>query len=324
MDPGATVLPISSHCHTNGIRLRVLSWPANAASLPFLLLHGLASNARFWEPVAARLVTAGHAVYAPDLRGHGQSDAPGGGYDFETVTQDLAGLVSALGLRRFVVAGHSWGGHVALDFVPHHHPAGLGLIDGGFTQLNDSPQATWEKVEQALTPPRLAGTAQTHFLERLSTAHPFWPADVPWKEIVMANFEVHPDGTIAPHLAFENHMRVVRAMWEFPTYERFRQVRCPVLIAAARPSGATARRDEAFLELKRRGQEQAMANLARLRFVWMDDTDHDIPLHRPGPLADLLLVDGNPLENIKLIEDPAKNFVVIMKDGKIHKNLAPR
>ena len=40
-----------------------------------------------------------------------------------------------------------------------------------------------------------------------------------------------------------------------------------------------------------------------------------------GALADLLLVDGNPLENIKLIEDPAKNFVVIMKDGKVYKNL---
>ena len=37
-------------------------------------------------------------------------------------------------------------------------------------------------------------------------------------------------------------------------------------------------------------------------------------------LADLLLVDGNPLEDIQLIEDPAKNFVVIMKDGKIYKN----
>jgi imidazolonepropionase-like amidohydrolase len=39
-----------------------------------------------------------------------------------------------------------------------------------------------------------------------------------------------------------------------------------------------------------------------------------------GALADLLLVDGNPLENIKLIEDPDKNFKVIMKDGRIYKN----
>src|SRR6516162_3552397 len=40
-----------------------------------------------------------------------------------------------------------------------------------------------------------------------------------------------------------------------------------------------------------------------------------------GALADLLLVDGDPLKDIQLIADPAKNFVVIMKDGKIYKNL---
>jgi imidazolonepropionase-like amidohydrolase len=39
-----------------------------------------------------------------------------------------------------------------------------------------------------------------------------------------------------------------------------------------------------------------------------------------GALADLLLVDGDPIANIKLIEDPAKNFLVIVKDGKIFKN----
>jgi imidazolonepropionase-like amidohydrolase len=40
-----------------------------------------------------------------------------------------------------------------------------------------------------------------------------------------------------------------------------------------------------------------------------------------GALADLLLVDGNPLQNIELIKDPARNFLIIMKDGKIYKNL---
>ena len=41
---------------------------------------------------------------------------------------------------------------------------------------------------------------------------------------------------------------------------------------------------------------------------------------KEGALADLILVDGNPIENLDLIADPAKNFVVIMKDGKIYKN----
>jgi imidazolonepropionase-like amidohydrolase len=40
-----------------------------------------------------------------------------------------------------------------------------------------------------------------------------------------------------------------------------------------------------------------------------------------GALADLLLVDGDPLANIKLVDDPARNFLVIMKDGQIYKNL---
>src|SRR5262245_30010672 len=43
-----------------------------------------------------------------------------------------------------------------------------------------------------------------------------------------------------------------------------------------------------------------------------------------GALADLLLVDGNPLENIDLVADPAKNFKIIMKDGKIYKNTLPK
>jgi imidazolonepropionase-like amidohydrolase len=47
-------------------------------------------------------------------------------------------------------------------------------------------------------------------------------------------------------------------------------------------------------------------------------------LVEPGAFADLLLVDGNPLENINLIADPGKNFLIIMKDGKIYKNTLSR
>jgi imidazolonepropionase-like amidohydrolase len=43
-----------------------------------------------------------------------------------------------------------------------------------------------------------------------------------------------------------------------------------------------------------------------------------------GALADLLLVDGNPLENLDLVADPDRNFLIIMKDGRIHKNALPK
>jgi imidazolonepropionase-like amidohydrolase len=43
-----------------------------------------------------------------------------------------------------------------------------------------------------------------------------------------------------------------------------------------------------------------------------------------GALADLLLVDGDPLTNIDLVADPDKNFVLIMKDGQVYKNSLPK
>ena len=56
----------------------------------------------------------------------------------------------------------------------------------------------------------------------------------------------------------------------------------------------------------------------RLAALRDDATRHR--LIEEGALADLLLVDGNPLENLKLFEDPEKNLLLIMKDGKIYKN----
>jgi imidazolonepropionase-like amidohydrolase len=47
-------------------------------------------------------------------------------------------------------------------------------------------------------------------------------------------------------------------------------------------------------------------------------------LRLQGALADLLLVDGNPLDNIGLVADPASNFKIIMKDGNIYKNTLAR
>ena len=39
-----------------------------------------------------------------------------------------------------------------------------------------------------------------------------------------------------------------------------------------------------------------------------------------GAYADLLLVDGNPIENIALLANPDSSLLIVMKDGKIHKN----
>jgi imidazolonepropionase-like amidohydrolase len=43
----------------------------------------------------------------------------------------------------------------------------------------------------------------------------------------------------------------------------------------------------------------------------------------PGALADLLLVDGDPIADLDLLVDPDRSLLVIMKDGRIHKDLTP-
>src|SRR5688500_3652196 len=77
---------------------------------PFLLVHGLSSNARLWDETAQHL--NGHPSYAVDLRSHGESDSPDDGYDTTTAAADLAVLIDKLGLDRPIVAGQSWGGNV--------------------------------------------------------------------------------------------------------------------------------------------------------------------------------------------------------------------
>jgi imidazolonepropionase-like amidohydrolase len=51
-----------------------------------------------------------------------------------------------------------------------------------------------------------------------------------------------------------------------------------------------------------------------------DPCPGELGIVKEGALADLILVDSNPLEDLDLVADPGKNFVVIMKDGTIYKN----
>jgi pimeloyl-ACP methyl ester carboxylesterase len=107
-------------------------------------------------------------------------------------------------------------------------------------------------------------------------------------QIILANFEVTQDETIYPRLRFEHHMQIVRAMWEFKTYERFKRLNCPVLFLPTRPPQPRSAQEEEFLRLKERGLEQALRHLKEGHLHWMEDTIHDAPLQRPRELAELI------------------------------------
>ena len=108
-------------------------------------------------------MTDSFRVIAIDQRGHGLSDKPDSGYDWATITSDLDAILKALKIDRAVLAGHSWGGNVAVQYAADQpdRVSGLVLIDGGFLQIGD--RLDWPTVEKFLEPPDLIGTPVDEF-----------------------------------------------------------------------------------------------------------------------------------------------------------------
>jgi pimeloyl-ACP methyl ester carboxylesterase len=79
------------------------------AGEPLVLLHGWPQHWYAWRELVPRLAGS-YRLVMPDLRGHGWTSAPAGGYDKEQLATDLLGLMDALDLPRVGLVGHDWGG----------------------------------------------------------------------------------------------------------------------------------------------------------------------------------------------------------------------
>ncbi|HEX9481600.1 MAG TPA: alpha/beta fold hydrolase [Solirubrobacteraceae bacterium] len=82
---------------------------------PVVLIHGMLNSSSHWQSVARRLATQ-HTVVAPDLIGHGDSAAPRGDYSLGAHAAAIRDLLTAIGIERATIVGHSLGGGVAMQF----------------------------------------------------------------------------------------------------------------------------------------------------------------------------------------------------------------
>jgi len=80
-----------------------------------VLVHGMVNSSRHWQAVATRLAER-YTVIAPDLVGHGDSATPRGDYSLGAHAAVIRDLLSALGVERATMVGHSLGGGVAMVF----------------------------------------------------------------------------------------------------------------------------------------------------------------------------------------------------------------
>ena len=98
---------------STGVTLNV-ALAGDAAKPPVILLHGFPESHRTWREMAPRLQDDFHLVM-PDQRGFAGSDRPqeADAYKAETLVDDIFALAEALGIERFALVGHDWGGAIA-------------------------------------------------------------------------------------------------------------------------------------------------------------------------------------------------------------------
>jgi non-heme chloroperoxidase len=108
------------------VELYVKDW---GSGRPVVLLHGWPLNADSWEDQALVLAENGYRVIAYDRRGFGRSSQPWGGYDYDTLSDDLAQVIEAAGVSDATLVGFSMGGGEVARYMSRHR--GKGIVAAG-------------------------------------------------------------------------------------------------------------------------------------------------------------------------------------------------
>ncbi|PKB79326.1 MAG: hypothetical protein BZY88_13895 [SAR202 cluster bacterium Io17-Chloro-G9] len=284
-NPDSTVFrPAEAWAQIGGLNVRYLDWGGEGPSI--MALHGLASSAHWYDIVAQKLRDHGRII-APDQRGHGQTTQAATGYDWQTLSSDIVGLMDHLGIEKATVMGHSWGGNVAGNLAARfpERVEKLVLIDGGFVGRRQQPGATWESFKERARPRDVTGTRQ-EFLDRLRIQlAECWSEEL--ERIVQTMVYEDEDGQIKDILQPDNHAQVMRAMWDEPPSSSLPNVKCPALLVPAGPRAERANSD--FAKMREEMVEMASNTIADCQVHWIPNTMHDIGYHKPGELAEVII-----------------------------------
>lgn len=277
------IAPADGWLHRDGIDLHYLEWrPADQAETgaPVLLLHGLSSNAHYWDRLATHLTD--RRMIALDQRGHGltgrEPHAPQmpQGYGMDELIADAVHVVERLGLSRPLVAGHSWGATVALELVARRPElaSGLVFVDGPIQSASNL--FSWEQAQGFMQPPlpRYGSFAEAVDDSRRDFEGA-WGDDL--EPFVMSRLMQQGSSFILT-LTAEVRLELLRGLYESPVDTLWAELEAPAVALLARggPERMTDWREKGARELARRAPG--------VKVKWFD-TPHDIPIFEPAAVA---------------------------------------
>jgi pimeloyl-ACP methyl ester carboxylesterase len=294
--PGSMVVTMDG-----GERIHYLDWGAPAtdpgvALPPLLLVHGIAGSGWIWAPVARRLCGLTR-VLAPDLRGHGLSDAPRSGYSMASLAYDVLTVASAngwgaaVGGPRVVVAGHGAGAMVAATAgaLEPAGVAGAALVDGGWETLADATRMSSAEYLAALAePPEVLASMDAFLADRRGYDPASWDADQ--ERAARAQVDQKHAGHVAPVIRGAALRGMVAGMDAYLPAEAMGNLRCPVVVLVAEsgtPDDDEIR--ERRLALADIEHLRAAAGMPAARVVRYPGVGHNLMRYRSAEVAGELL-----------------------------------
>lgn len=274
MHDTAPLEPRSFRVAVDGAQLAGMQ--AGTGTPPVVLLHGGASNRRWWDSVA-RLLSGKRRVVWWDHRGHGASSDSSLDCTIEQLADDTLVVLDELELGPVALVGHSLGAAVALAAAARGGPeqvSAVVCVEGGVYEPRLVFGASWDTAQQRLCPPRRPVTRAT--LEAwLPTAG--LPTEA--LEAVLGNFTASGD-RLTMRLDEQRQRQVAKSLWSQDLSAVLPAIHVPVGVVAADDGDATA------IDARRISTERARKLLAGpLTESWVAG-GHDLPLQRPVTVAE--------------------------------------
>ena len=281
----------------DGVELAYGFWPGRG--MPIVAVHALTTSYKSFVGIGERLAGR-RPLFAPDLRGRGDSDKPAGPYGMAVHATDVAAAMRAIGIGPAVVVGHSMGAYVATALASAEPKlvAGVVLLDGGHPPDLPSGVDPDTHLDQILGP--VIGRLRRDFasLEEYLDSWRRLPTFAvrgrlawgPWVESYLAYDLGREDGVLRPKAAEAGVRADFADMGDRAQAERrLRAVKAPIM--AVRAEWGLAQDEPPVLSEEAVERIRRCCTAGLVEHVVVDTTHYTIALADPGAstVAELLV-----------------------------------